>query len=86
MYLFVDKKEGLSQIPESLRELFGAPELVLDMLLTPNKKLARSDASEILLSIKDKGYFLQMPPPPEELTAVAKAREMMPAKGRSGCE
>lgn len=83
MYLFVDKQAGLKPVPENLLALFAAPELVFELMLTPDKKLARSDAREILQSIRDNGFYLQMPPPPEALTIVARAREAMPAKART---
>ena len=81
MYLFVDKKEGLDQVPKTLTDIFGKPEPVFDLLLTPDKKMARSDAREVLENIGEKGFYLQMPPPPEELLPVVKAKEMMPVKG-----
>jgi hypothetical protein len=31
--------------------------------LTPERKLAREDSQKVLTSIKEKGFFMQMPPP-----------------------
>jgi uncharacterized protein len=81
MYLFVDKRQGLSRLPDTLQDLFGKPELVFDLLLSAGRNMARSNAREVLISIAEKGYFLQMPPPPGEMPEVVKVREMMPAKG-----
>lgn len=64
-YLYVDRSKKLSQVPESLLETFGKPVHVTDMLLTPERKLARADASKILSELDDKGFYLQMPPPKE---------------------
>ena len=36
MYLYVDKKQGLSQVPAPLIEHFGTPVHVMDMPLLPN--------------------------------------------------
>ena len=41
MYLYVDRKYDLKTLPEALRLVFGEPLRVLDMILTPEKKLAR---------------------------------------------
>ena len=62
MYIYVDRKDGLTRVPEALRELFGTPGHAMDLLLTPGRKLARVDAAEVLAGIRDQGFFLQMPP------------------------
>ena len=62
MYLYVDKTKALSLVPEVLLSMFGKPEHRMDMLLTFDKKLAKASAEDILASIEEKGYYLQMPP------------------------
>ncbi|MDO6561810.1 YcgL domain-containing protein [Amphritea sp. 1_MG-2023] len=66
MYLYVDKTEKLERVPDPLKEMFGAPIHVFDMLLTPDKALSRADAAQVLADIAEKGYFLQMPPPKDD--------------------
>lgn len=66
MYLYVDKTEKMKRVPDPLKEMFGAPIHVFDMLLTPEKELSRVDATQVLEDIRVKGYFLQMPPPKED--------------------
>jgi uncharacterized protein YcgL (UPF0745 family) len=66
MYLYVDKRDALSRVPEPLLEMFGQPQHVMDMPLKADRKLARVEASKVLEGIEEKGYFLQMPPPKEE--------------------
>lgn len=65
-YLYVRKKDDLSEVPEELSKLFGSPVLVMDMLLTEGKTLARAQAIDILNAIEEKGFYLQMPPPKED--------------------
>ncbi|CAM3555226.1 MULTISPECIES: YcgL domain-containing protein [Halomonas] len=65
MYLYVDKRQGMTQVPELLMETFGKPLPVFTMLLTADKKLSRVSAADVVEGIKDKGYYLQMPPPKE---------------------
>ena len=62
MYLYVDFADDLGRVPESLLARFGTPELALSLSLTPGKKLARAQASDVLDAIVKTGYFLQMPP------------------------
>lgn len=66
MYLYVDKAEQLTRVPDALKEMFGAPVHVFDMLLTPEKELSRVEAVKVLEDIREKGYFLQMPPPKDD--------------------
>ncbi|MAR92876.1 MAG: YcgL domain-containing protein [Pseudomonadota bacterium] len=62
MYLYVPKNEPFAEVPESLLQRFGTPGHVLDLTLTPEQKLARADARQVLLSIRQQGYYLQLPP------------------------
>jgi uncharacterized protein YcgL (UPF0745 family) len=65
MYLYVDKKDGLESVPGDLLKRFGKPELAMTLVLTPEKKLARADTQRVLDMIKEKGFYLQLPPRPE---------------------
>lgn len=66
MYLYVDKKEGLSRVPPELLEKFGRAELALSLVLEPTRKLARADAARVLEDIQNRGFYLQLPPRPEQ--------------------
>ncbi len=66
MYLYVDKREALTRVPEALLEMFGQPVHVMDMPMKADRKLARADTEKVLEGITEKGYYLQMPPPKEE--------------------
>ncbi len=65
MYLYVLKADGLAKVPEVLMSMFGMPRHVSDMMLTPERKLARADIVQVLEKLADPGFYLQMPPPPE---------------------
>ena len=82
MYLYVDQKKGLRQVPEDLLSTFGQTESVMVLPLTQDKKLARVEATDVLEAIEQHGYFLQMPPSPEalvesQITAMIKAEEQL---------
>lgn len=66
MYLYVNKSEQLSRVPEALLERFGNPRHVMDIPLTNARKLARVDTEQVMADIDKKGYFLQMPPAKED--------------------
>lgn len=65
MYLYVDRKYDLTKLPQALSTVFGTPIHVLDLILTPEKKLARVSSEKVLEAIAEKEFFLQMPPPEE---------------------
>jgi uncharacterized protein YcgL (UPF0745 family) len=60
LYLHVDKKQ--EDLPEELTKLVKQLSHVMDLVLSPERKLARVDVNEVINSLKEKGYFLQMPP------------------------
>lgn len=62
MYLFVSREDKLSRVPEALLGRFRDPKLVTTLALTPERKLARADAADVIASVLEKGYYLQMPP------------------------
>lgn len=66
MYLYVNKAEALSRVPEALLQMFGSPKHVTDMMLKPERKLARADIDKVLAELTEKGFYLQMPPPKED--------------------
>lgn len=66
MYLFVDKAQGLEDLPEALLAQFGEPQPVMTLLLTPTRKLARASAADVLAQIESQGFYLQMPPSEKE--------------------
>lgn len=66
-YLYVSLKDDLTRVPEVLLETFGRPELVTKLILIPERKLARIGADKVLESIEEKGFYLQLPPPKENM-------------------
>ena len=77
MYLFVDREEDLSRVPAPLLEKFGPPQRVTTLVLTPERKLARAEAAKVLEQVRERGFYLQMPPSKKEIMdeAMAAVRE-----------
>ena len=67
MYLYVNALEGLSKVPQALLEKFGEPEPAMSLVLNPERKLVRADVTRVIEALGESGYYLQMPPRPEEL-------------------
>ena len=73
-YLFVKQRDDFSDVPEPLMETFGTPVLVTMINLATKDKLAMSDINKVRAALKEKGFFLQLPPPVENLLEQHKAQ------------
>lgn len=62
MYLYLPRPAQFDQLPEALQTQFGEPEHVMDLLLTPERRLARVDVVRVLKAIIEQGFYLQLPP------------------------
>lgn len=61
-YLYVPEESGFEQVPAELLEVMGTLELVMELELDAERRLARVDASDVMKGIEKVGFFLQMPP------------------------
>lgn len=66
MYLYVPRKKDMSELPEPLMQFFGQPQLAMDLVLTPQRTLARENIDTVLRNLESQGYHLQMPPPADD--------------------
>ncbi len=62
LYLYLDKQDDFSSIPEALLNSIGQPEYVMTLDITPEFKLAREKATDVLKGIEENGFFIQIPP------------------------
>lgn len=62
LFLYVDRKDDFSHLPAELLQSFGRLEFVLELELTPERKLAKEDTQQVLASLQEKGFFVQLPP------------------------
>jgi len=62
LYLYIDKKDDFSKVPEELFNSFGKIEFVMELELTPERKLAKEEAGKVIDSLMAKGFFVQLPP------------------------
>jgi hypothetical protein len=54
-FLFIEKRDDFSKVPEPLMAMFGQPQLGV------------ADLDTLKQSLSDQGYYLQIPPPEENL-------------------
>lgn len=67
MYLYVEKRDQFDTVPDELCQIFGKPQFVMLFNLQGEKPLKRVDNADVLQKIQAQGYYLQMPPPQENL-------------------
>lgn len=61
-YIYLLAGQDFDDLPDTLKEVFGQPEFVMDLELTPEKKLAYEDVTQVMRNLSEQGYHLQMPP------------------------
>ena len=66
-YLYIEKKDDFSRIPELLLRQFGKPQRVMMLNLAQRNQLAATDSATICRALVEAGYYLQVPPPVENL-------------------
>ena len=62
MYLYVLKSDALERVPDELLAAFGKPLHAFNLVLSPERALAREDIHTVLANLDKQGYHLQMPP------------------------
>lgn len=62
LYLYLSQKDDFSIMPDELFKSFGQLAFVMELELTPERKLAKENAIKVIASLKSKGFFIQMPP------------------------
>lgn len=72
-YLYLARRDDFSAVPAALIQMFGTAELVTVLDLARREQLAGADIHKVLADINDRGFYLQLPPPQEDLLKAHKA-------------
>lgn len=72
-YLFIPKRDDFSAVPTALMQTFGTPILVTLINLANKEKLGMADIEKVRTSLNEDGFYLQLPPPQEDLLKEHKA-------------
>ncbi|MDP8033302.1 YcgL domain-containing protein [Pasteurella atlantica] len=65
MYLYIEKREQFDAVPEALLRTFGKPQFSMLFNLKGDKQLKIAPNQKVLEAIKEQGFYLQVPPLPE---------------------
>ncbi len=61
-YLYLAARDDFSRLPEPLRLQLGGMQFVLDVDLTPERKLAQADPRVVMENLATRGFHVQFPP------------------------
>jgi uncharacterized protein YcgL (UPF0745 family) len=61
-YVWMTRRDGLDMLPEPLVLLLGELRFVLEVELTPQRKLPHNDTEQVLINLAGCGWHLQTPP------------------------
>ena len=61
-YIYLLDGHKFEDLPQELKQIFGKPVFVLNLELTPDRKLAYADVRQVMHNLANQGYHLQLPP------------------------
>ena len=61
-YVFLAGRDDIARLPEPLRTQLGALQFVLEVDLTPQRRLAQADPVVVMESLAARGFHIQFPP------------------------
>ncbi len=66
-FLYIEKADDFSKVPDALKKLIGTPKLFMTLDLDSRKHLGVADLTKVKSELLDKGFYLQLPPPEKNL-------------------
>lgn len=64
-FVYLVARDDFARLPEPLRTQLGELSFVLEVALTPERKLAREDAEVVRTNLASRGFHIQFPPQPD---------------------
>lgn len=61
-YVYLAQRDDFDRLPPPVRERLGRLQFVLEVTLTPERRLARADAAAVREGLAARGFYLQLPP------------------------
>lgn len=60
-YLYLRERDAFGLVPDGVRLPLGKLQFVLEVALTPERRLAREDVRVVIANLLDRGFHLQRP-------------------------
>ena len=61
-YIYLAEGSDFDDLPITLKKVFGEPGFIMNLELTPDRKLAYEDINRVMQNLAEQGYHLQLPP------------------------
>lgn len=61
-YVYLAARDDFERLPEPLQAQLGPLQFVLEVALTPERRLAREDADVVRANLVTRGFHVQFPP------------------------
>ena len=61
-FVYLAARDDFERLPEPLRTQLGELTFVLDVALTPERRLAREDVNVVRANLAERGFHIQFPP------------------------
>lgn len=61
-YVYLAERDDFARLPEPLRNQIGALQFVLEVALTPERRLAQANPDVVRTNLASRGFHLQFPP------------------------
>lgn len=65
--MYVPGRDDFSKVPQALLKTFGTPVFLMIMPLKKDRDLASVDINKLRFELQTNGFYLQLPPPTENL-------------------
>jgi len=63
-YVYLAARDAFDALPDALKATLAPFAFVLEVALTPHRRLALADVDQVRANLAERGFHLQMPPPP----------------------
>ncbi|UXI68532.1 YcgL domain-containing protein [Tahibacter amnicola] len=61
-YVYLRERDAFGLLPASLAQGLGQLTFVIELTLSPDRKLAREDVEAVMANLRGPGFHLQLPP------------------------
>jgi uncharacterized protein YcgL (UPF0745 family) len=61
-YVYLRERDAFAVLPQDLSGSLGVLEFVIELELTPERRLATQDVNRVMQNLRDFGFHIQFPP------------------------
>lgn len=65
-YVYLAVRDDFARLPEAVRTQLGGLQFVMEVVLTPDRRLAREDVTTVRENLARRGFHLQLPTTTED--------------------